>query len=108
MAVPNQPTNQNADLEKNEPSPGNQVQQEAVDEKNAFMVRFDTNDPGNPKNFNSYYKAWLTVEMSLLAFAGSVGSAITAPAEQAIAQEMNISLEATVLSVALFVLGSSD
>jgi hypothetical protein len=36
----------------------------------AFLVKFNKDDPENPKNSNSYYKAWLTAQMARLAFVG--------------------------------------
>ncbi|KAK9366992.1 major facilitator superfamily domain-containing protein [Lipomyces kononenkoae] len=83
-----------ADLEKNKPSepstdPG-QAKQNAGDTP---VVSFEEGDPENPMNFRPWFKAWLTLEMGLLALAGSVGSSIITPAETAIASYLNISSE---------------
>lgn len=45
--------------------------------------------------------------MGLLAFTGSVGSAITNPAEEALVEYFHISSEVTVLAMSLFILGAS-
>ncbi|KAK2603424.1 hypothetical protein QQS21_004374 [Conoideocrella luteorostrata] len=71
----------------------------------AYLIRFETGDSDNPKNFGPLYKAWVTLVMSSMAFAGSMGSAVIAPAEPAIAAYLGLELEPTVLTVALFVLG---
>ena len=71
----------------------------------SYIVEFDQGDREDPKNFNSYYKAFLTFQLSLLAFAGSLGSSIIAPAETLIANDVGISLEVAVLTVSLYVLG---
>ena len=99
---------QDTDLEKNKRSQGIQPKQATAQDDSAFVVRFEDGDPDNPKNFHPYFKAWLTFEMGMLALAGSLGSSIIAPAEATIAEDLNISIEATVLTVALFVLGTFD
>ena len=68
-------------------------------------MNFDKNDPENPKNFSSSYKAWLTLQMALLALVGSFGASIPSSAEPVIAAYLDVSLETTVLLVALFVQG---
>lgn len=100
------PNLQNIDLEKSyQPPQSNQTQQEVGEERNAILVRFDEGDPENPKNWNIYYKAWLTFQMSMLAFVGSLGSSITSPANTAISEYLGVGLEVTVLTLSLFVLG---
>lgn len=74
-------------------------------DKSLYLVQFEDGDSQNPKNFNPVYKARLVFQMSLLAMAGSLGSSIISPAQSSIAQAMNVSNEATSLTVALFVLG---
>jgi hypothetical protein len=88
------------DLEKNEPT------QETANEYNAFLVKFDKGDPEDPKNFNPFFKAFLLFEMALLAFAGSTGTSIISPADAVISDYLGVSVEVTVLTLALFVLGS--
>lgn len=77
-------------------------------DRTAFQVKWDENDSKNPKNWSSYLKLWITFVMGLLAFTGSVGSAITNPAEEALAEYFNISPEVTVLAMSLFILGTSS
>jgi hypothetical protein len=102
---------QDTDLEKNEPPPSFVAQKEgvtrdeAVDDKDAFLVHFDEGDPTNPMNFNSYYKIWLVLQMSMLGFCGLGGSSIIAPAVPIIAGYLNSSIEVQVLMIALFLLG---
>lgn len=56
-------------------------------------------------NFSSYYKAWLTFLLALLAFVGSFGSSVPSPAEPILAKEFGVGIETTTLVVSLFVLG---
>ncbi|KAL7929306.1 major facilitator superfamily domain-containing protein [Trichoderma chlorosporum] len=76
----------------------------AVD-RSAFQVGWDEDDPLDPKNWSSLLKLWMTFVMGLLAFTGSVGSAIMSPAEEALAEHFGISTEVTVLTMSLFILG---
>ena len=90
-------------MEKNEQASSSQ----APIDKNDYLVRFEDGDPHNPKNFHPYYKAWLTWEMGMLAFVGSLGSSIMSPAEEDLSHYLGVSKEATVLTLSLFVLGVS-
>lgn len=98
---PQSPTQDATDLEKNHDN----TSTTAVDDKKAYLVKWDKDDPDNPKNWNSWYKAWLCFQMALLAFVGSFGSSIISPAQPALAVYLGIKLETTVLVVSLFVLG---
>lgn len=82
------------------------VSQEQIS-KSAYLVRFEDGDPENPKNFHSYYKAWLILKMSMLAFVGSLGSSIMSRAQADLADYLGVSMEATALTLSLFVLGKS-
>jgi hypothetical protein len=73
---------------------------------NAFVVAFGKDDPEDPKNFSTMFKAWMTFVMGLLAFSGSLGSAITTPAETALSEQFHVDTEVTVLTMSLFVLGT--
>ncbi|KIW11561.1 hypothetical protein PV08_10862 [Exophiala spinifera] len=73
--------------------------------KDYYLVKWDRNDPANPKSWNPYYKAWLTLQMALLAFVGSFGASIPSPAQEVLQKEFHVSIETTVLVVSLFVLG---
>lgn len=72
-----------------------------------FKVDFDPDDPTNPRNFSTAYKAWITFVLGMLALAASLGSSIVAPAEQSVADEFGVSPEVTILMVSLYVLGFS-
>lgn len=78
-------------------------QTDDVDEKERFLVRMEPSD--DPKKMNSDRKAWICLQMSLLSLTASIGSSIISPAEAVLAAYLDISLEATVLTVSLFVLG---
>ena len=71
----------------------------------AFLVKWDEDDPANPRNWHPWYKAFITFELGILAFAGSLGSSIISPAEAVIAEEFNVSMEVMILCVSLYVLG---
>lgn len=79
----------------------------ATEDRHLFLVQFELGDLKNPKNFSATYKAWVVLQMSLLAMAGSLGSSITSPAQGTIEKDMNASSNTTSLAVALFVLGLS-
>ncbi|KAK8118310.1 bicyclomycin resistance protein [Apiospora kogelbergensis] len=94
-----------SELEKGgQPSPTSPPS-ERKENNNAYFVRFEDGDPGNPKNWNKYYKAFITVQLGLLAMTGSMAASIVAPAEPIVALELGISREVAVLMVALFILG---
>lgn len=77
----------------------------ATEEREAWIVAFEEADTENPKNFRTWYKIFLTFEMSLLAFAGSLGSSIVSPAQSDIADDFHVSEEVASLTLSLFVLG---
>jgi hypothetical protein len=82
-----------------------QAQVEVGSQLPEFLVRFEDGEAANPKNFNTFYKAWVTFVLGLQAFAGAVGSAIVTPAEEAVAAHFGVSQEATTLLLALYLLG---
>ena len=59
----------------------------------AFLVGWDENDPANPRNWNPWYKTFITFQLGMLALAGSLGSSIISPAQASIAKEFDVSLE---------------
>lgn len=75
--------------------------------KEDFQVQFQDGDKENPKNFHTSYKIWLTGQMSMLAFVGSLGSSIMSPAQAEIATYLGVGHEVTVLTLSLFVLGKN-
>ena len=68
----------------------------------AYLVRWDHNDPLNPLNWSVAYKLWVTFQLSMLSLAGSIGSSITTPADNAIAEYVGVSYEVAVLNVSLY------
>jgi hypothetical protein len=87
------------DLEINQASPQKSIFLDT------FKVKFEDNDPKNPKNYSPSHKVFLVIQMALLALAGSLGSSITSPAVASIAEYTHTTSEVTALTVALFVLG---
>ncbi|ERS96712.1 bicyclomycin resistance protein [Sporothrix schenckii 1099-18] len=72
----------------------------------AFLAKWDgASDPDDPHNLSSAAKARCTLILGLLAFTGSLGTSILTPAEPLVAAELGMGPEATVLLLALFVLG---
>ncbi|KAJ5162333.1 hypothetical protein N7492_007725 [Penicillium capsulatum] len=85
-----------SDVEKNAKDRANNEQ---------FLVQFEDGHHDNPKHFRPSYKIWLTGQMSMLAFVGSLGSSIMSPAQPELATYLGVNKEVTVLSLSLFVLG---
>lgn len=89
---------------------GSQLAVEAqikTEDRDVFKAKFDKNDleESGPHNFRSPSKIWLVLHMGLLALCGSLGSSIISPGSQEIAKYTGVSLGATSLTVALFILG---
>lgn len=93
--------NGSPDLEKQEQD--QQAASQAKDDR--IKVAWEEGDPQNPFNWKFPFKCWVTVQLGLLALAPSFGSSIISPASQAIAQDLGVSEEVTVLNVSLYVLG---
>jgi hypothetical protein len=60
------------------------------------------NDRDNPRNWSNSYKSWVTLQLGMLALCASLGSSITSPAQNAIAEYVGVSNEVVVLSVSLY------
>lgn len=89
----------------------------------AFLIKFEENESLNPRNWSTRHKAFITLQLGLLAYVvplsisrclhththgsltGSIGSSLISPAAPIIAEEFGISQEVVVLTVALYVLG---
>lgn len=67
------------------------------------MGEWDSDDTNNPRNWSTARKIWATYLLSMLALAASMGSSITAPAEQQISTFMGIETEVGTLSTSLYV-----
>jgi hypothetical protein len=68
----------------------------------AYLVKWDENDPLNPQSWSIKYKCWVTVQLGMLAFVGSLGSSITTPADDTIAKYIGVTDEVAVLDVTLY------
>jgi hypothetical protein len=102
------PSSSNANdqaLQRDEPTPHEHDHEQ---EKEAWLVGFEEADTENPKNFKPWYKAFLTFQMSMLAFSGSLGSSIVSPAQSEIEDRLHVSSEVASLTLSLFVLGRSS
>jgi hypothetical protein len=76
----------------------------APSEKDEIVVKWDgDNDPENPQNWSTSYKSWLTLQLSLLAFAASLASSIIAPANNTVAKYVGVSENVVVLTISLYV-----
>jgi hypothetical protein len=88
--------------------PGPQDEEQAVkvneeDEKDEIVVGWDDdNDRENPQNWSTSFKIWVTVQLSLLAFAASLASSIISPASKTIAEYVGVSQNVVVLNVSLY------
>lgn len=70
-----------------------------------FLVGWEPGENGNPMNWSSSYKAFITFILGMLALAASLGSSIISPAERRIAEYTGISGEAAVLVISLYIVG---
>lgn len=103
-------TNIENDVEKNadaqEQTKREQLKREpTTDDKLAYLVKWDDGEKENPYNFTTARKSWITFQLGMLALTASLASSITGPAQSAIAKEFHVSVEATVLTISLYVLG---
>lgn len=73
------------------------------EEKDEILVGWDDgSDPENPQNWSTSFKTWVTVQLSLLAFAASLASSIISPASKTIAEYVGVSQNVVVLNVSLY------
>lgn len=75
--------------------------------KVAFGKRFEDGQQvmDDPKSWPIAYKIRVMLLLSLLAFVASLGSSITAPAQDALAAEFNASSQVLVFTTSLYILG---
>ncbi|KAL2349716.1 major facilitator superfamily domain-containing protein [Cryomyces antarcticus] len=85
-----------------ESAPVSQPEKETRDDN---IVDWEPDDAENPRNWSTTYKCWITFQLSMLALAASLGSSIISPATSAIAEYVGVSLEVSVLSISLYILG---
>lgn len=62
-------------------------------------------DPGNPRNFSSFRKVMITLQLGMLAEAASMGSSILSPAIPVVSSYVGVSQEVGVLSTSLYIFG---
>jgi hypothetical protein len=67
-----------------------------------YLVKWDKNDTLNPRNWPVGYKCWVTFQLGMLALAGSLGTSITTPADDTIAEYVGVSNEVAVLDVSIY------
>lgn len=72
-----------------------------------FIVQFEKGDSGDPRNFGSWHKVYITCQLSMLTFVAALASSILSPGQSDIAEYTNISSEVAVLATSLYILGSS-
>ena len=77
-----------------------QSSSEKLDE---FLVRFDVNEPLNPRAWSTLYRSWISIQLSFMALAAGLGSSLIAPASSAIAQDFGVGRDVTVLNTSLYV-----
>ncbi|KAK9316421.1 major facilitator superfamily domain-containing protein [Lipomyces starkeyi] len=69
------------------------------------LVTFTPDDPENPKNWSKLYKWYCTMTVALLCFAVAFGSAVVTGDLQGVADHFHVSMEVSILTVTLFVIG---
>jgi hypothetical protein len=69
------------------------------------LVTFTPDDPENPKNWSKAYKWYCTMVVALTCFVVAFASSVITADVAGVAEEFNVSEEATLLSISLFVVG---
>ena len=68
-----------------------------------ILVGWDgDDDQGNPRNWSTLYKSWITFQLGMLALSASLGSSIISPAGKTIAAYVGVGSEVSVLSISLY------
>ncbi|KAM6487688.1 major facilitator superfamily domain-containing protein [Trichoderma sp. SZMC 28011] len=70
-----------------------------------ILVKWDENEPANPFNWSTKYRAFITLQLGMIAMAASVGSSIMAPTEPTLQKVFHIGHEVSVLCISLYILG---
>jgi MFS family permease len=97
-------------IEKKAASPKRQEEgaaagKEQVEGEDPYLVKYEENDKENPRNWPQVYRAWITLQLGMLAFTASLGSSIISPANATIATYVDVSTEIMIFSVSLYLLG---
>jgi DHA1 family multidrug resistance protein-like MFS transporter len=84
-------------------------EQESEQQAKRFLVEFEgANDPGNPKNWTSKRRWYITVSMGLMVFTVTFASSIFSVNIGVVQEKFNVKLVTATLGVALFVLVSLE
>jgi hypothetical protein len=86
--------------------PASNTPAEDIKDDPEYLVKWADGDPENPYNWKTPYKAWVTLQLSMLALAASATSSMIAPANRIIAEYIGVSETVAVLNVSLFVYAS--
>jgi len=74
-------------------------------QQNYKLVEFAENDPENPKNWSKARKWWITMMVALLCFVVAFASSVITADVGAVAEEFNVSREAALVPISVFVVG---
>ena len=93
-------------------------QQEAIERKQSSVIApqktadgitlvdwYTTDDPANPQNWNSWYKAFVTLQIFLYTFGVYAASAIYAPAEGDVMKKFGVGQSKASLGLSMYVIG---
>ncbi|KAH7134279.1 hypothetical protein EDB81DRAFT_949630 [Dactylonectria macrodidyma] len=69
------------------------------------LVTFTPNDLENPKNWSKAYKWWCTLVVASTCFVVAFSSAVTTADVVGVAEEFNVSTEAALVTISVFVVG---
>lgn len=89
-------------LREGDTPPGDEANTTNSTSPNPILVKWDENEPANPYNWPTLYKAFITLQLGMLAMAASVGSSIMAPADEKIQQVFHVGHEVSVLCISLY------
>lgn len=69
------------------------------------LVTFAEGDPANPKNWSKAYKWWCTMVVAVTCFVVAFASSVITADIAGVAEEFNVSEEAALVSISVFVVG---
>jgi hypothetical protein len=69
------------------------------------LVTFAPDDPGDPKNWSKAYKWYCTMVVALTCFVVAFASSVISADIEGVMEEFNVSEEAALVSISLFVVG---
>lgn len=74
-------------------------------EDDPFVVEFQKDDPGNPMNWSSFRRWFMTAIATFWVFAVTFTSSAYSASAKEVVQDFDISTEVFILGISLFVLG---